>query len=264
MSEFIPSLISDKDMRPIYRRLFKEFPDGFPEILIAEELENGEDIIRFTFRDGRNVYYVKNDTDEKILDLLINEIKNPSCLQSPTFPTFYHTHNDKNVAKLCIYACYIADILDIPLKQIIFMDSDEMSVQFEGFPYVFGDKLEDITVVIPHEMRHTWQRINRPEWFENYINIDTIADGDNEKWFEYHNQPAEIDAQAFGIKMESMIFGSDCTDKKLYETMYPEYRDKIIKRVQEIDIILSKKKLNEIRKILNVNEYMKILEMWKN
>ena len=259
---FVPKFTIEKDMKPIYMGLHKRFPDGFPEVLVVEELENGENIVRIKFNDGRSVYYVKNDTDEAILERLIREIENPVCDNEPAFPTFYHTLNNRNVAKMCVFACYIADMLNIPLKQIIFIESTENTLEYENFPYIIGDNLENFRVVFPHEIRHSWQRKNRPDMFENYISVTDVDENNEEAWIKYNNQPAEIDAQAFALKLESMLFGTDYRDINAYNTRHPEYRDKLISRANEIDIILSKKKLNELRKLLYVNEYMQITRAW--
>ena len=241
-----PMYSMDHDMRPIYKYLYKKY-QSFPEIVIYDRLESNQVIAYTNILKDRRILYVKNDSDEVLLEELCKEIESPSCELS-SLPCFYHKLTDNVVAKWCMYACYIADALNIDLKQILFTNSDKVSGYSDFLPTIIFDGITDVEMLanIAHELRHSWQHRHYPEWFTEYIKPEEDEQG-------YRFQISEIDAEAFGIKVESIITGVEFVNSYAGLEMDPEYRKEIIKRMNEIDVILSSKKIREIRKIIDLD-----------
>ena len=244
--EKLPKYSMDHDMRPIYKYLYKRY-QSFPEIVIYDRLESNQVIAYTDILENRRILYLKNDRDEILLKELCKEIESPACALS-SLPCFYHELTDNAVAKWCMYACYIADALNIDLKQILFTNSDEGSGYSGILPTIIYDGITDVEMLIniAHELRHAWQERYYPEWFTEYIQPE-----ENER--DYRFQISEIDAEAFGIKVESIITGIEFVNSYAGLEMDPEYRKEIIKRMNEIDVILSSKKIREIRKIIDLD-----------
>ena len=246
MSELLEFSLTH-NMIPIYTALYKKYPEGYPEILVFKDIP-GKDIIHRKFPEGRCVYFVKEDTDDNILKTIYNEIENPKSEEDNSIPITYHTLSDKDVAKWCLYACYISDILKIDLKQLCFAHNEDTSGFSSEFITFIQDDVNDVEMlmVIAHELRHAWQHLHHPEWFNEYIHPEEDEEA-------YYMQKSEIDAEAFGIKVESIITGVEFINSNAGLDMEPEYRTQIMNRMDEIDVILSNKKINKIRKLIDLD-----------
>ena len=243
-----PEFAIQRDMRAIYKEMYKRFPGGFPEILVFKDLPDDQSILYRPLPDGRVIYFVKDGTDEEIVNRISEEMLNPECDKDASIPLCYHALEDAEVATWCMYACYITDMLGVSLKQIVFCHDEDAAGYSEKFVTFINDDVSvvEMLMVIAHEERHAWQHRNHPEWFENYIHPEESEE-------EYYNQISEIDAEAFGIKVESIVTGVDFLESAAAYEMPPQYRDKLKKRVQEIDVILSKKTVNHIRKMIDLD-----------
>ncbi|WP_029324747.1 hypothetical protein [Butyrivibrio sp. AE3004] len=174
MSKWPPEFALDKDMKSIYRGMYQRFPEGFPEILVFKELPNNKKLLRRCSSDSRTTYFVKDDADEVILELLYNELQNPKCDLDDSIPLCYHTLSDKEISIWSVYACFIADSLNIPLKQLVFFHEEE-SIEAGGYNEAFVTFISDteseleMLITIAHELRHAWQNKHHPEWFDTYV-----------------------------------------------------------------------------------------------
>ena len=249
----MPKFVLQKDMKPLYRGVYERFPEGFPEFFVVDELPDDIKICKRTFPDGRYALFVCDSDDNTLISNLISEIENPKCSEVQ-IPMTYCSLSNKEVSQWLIYACYIADVLNIPLKQIMFAHKEESSGYSEEFITFISDdvSLPEMLMTIAHELRHAWQHVHHPEWFDDYVHPE-----DDEE--AYLSQISEIDAEAFGMKVESMITGVNFVDSYAGLEMEPSYRSSIINQMNKIDVVLSKKKINEIRKLIEIDEVIKSL-----
>ncbi len=230
-----------------------QHPKSFPEFLVFDKLEKNKSIMVKIMDDGRKIYLVKNDSDEVLLSLLSDEYEHPTCEDISQLPIEGHSLSNKDVAKWLTYSCYIAEALKIPLQQIMFVHSGEESGYSGRFITYFQDDMSVIEMLIniAHELRHAWQHIHHPEWNDNYIHPE---DGDIEA---YQMQISEVDAEAYGIKVESMITNINLLNTVAGRELDSSYRAALQKRMNEIDVVLSNKKINKIRKLIELDEIMK-------
>lgn len=246
-------VVIEKDMKPLYCRLYERFPEGFPEFFVFDELPGGIKIGKSTLSGGRYVLFVCDSDDDTLISSLISEIENPKCSEVQ-IPIFEHPLTNKGVSMWIIYACYIADALNVPLKPIMFIRGElDSGYSEESITLIDVDlSHEELILTIAHEIRHAWQQIHHPEWFDEYIHP-----GDNVE--AYLNQISEIDAEAFGLKVISMILGDEYVDSYAEFVKDPSYIERIIDQMNKIDVVLSKKKIKEIRKLIEIDEVIKSL-----
>lgn len=237
-------LVVNRDMKPIYRGLAEKHPEGFPEIVLVQDLPGNSKIMYRSLPEDRVIYFVKNDTDENIIAVVDEEMKNHKCLHR-SLPMMFHILSDKEVSQRLLCACHIADILDIDLKQIFFsFDEDESSATTDGF-IVIASELDKIEAIrnIAHELRHEWQRIHQPELLENDIHPE-------QNLTECFFQSAEIDAEAFAIKVVRLITGNNELGSTEALELELLYRLSIIERMNDMDVILPEKKIKRIQDLL--------------
>ncbi len=239
-----------KDMRPIYRGLYKKFPNGFPEIFVVNEFPDDTTICKRSFPDGRYALFVRDDDDDTLISRLVNEIEEDTCSEI-SIPMTYTVLSNEEVAQWLVYACYIDDILSVPLKQIMFAHGEDGAGYSDEFLTFINDDVSvpEMLMVIAHELRHAWQHIHHPDWLDEYIHPENDE-------YAYKNQYAEIDAEAFGIKIESMITGIEFVNSYAGMELDPKYRSQIINRMNEIDIVLSKKNIKKIRNLIKLEELL--------
>ncbi len=246
-------LTSGRDMKVIYRGLYSMFPNGFPEILIFDKLENDVPLMVQPLPNGNRIYYLKNDTDEAILQILSKELRNPTCDVNPKFPYVHHNMSEYRIAEWVVSACYIADTLNIPMNQIVFSSEALFSSCTPNKCILISDRLdsENMLATIAHELRHVWQETHNSEWLKNYKCLESGIDA-------YVSQMAEVDAEAFCLKLFCMVSGIDYI--KIFRhirynvDLGEEYQNSILNRMKEIDIILSAKKINILRKYLEYRD----------
>ena len=242
------------DMRSLYVRLYEKYDDGYPEFVLLDELENNQDISHVCMGNGNRIICLKDNNDDVLYELLCNEIDKPSC-GSSSLSLPFHELSNKEISKWCRYACYIADCLDIELKQMLFVHGFEISGYAGVLPTLIVDDMcmPEMLVNIAHELRHAWQHVNHPDWFDSYIRPE-----DDEK--AYEAQIAEVDAEAFGIKVESLIMGVDFMESSIASEWEPEYYYAIKDQMDKIDVVISNKKIKEIRRLIDLEGVLKSIQ----
>ena len=243
-----PKFAIQHDMRPIYRELYKRYKGAFPEILVFDEFEDDHKILSFLLdrKDRRRILCVKDGEDEEIVKTICEEIDHPSCPPA-YFPLLGHNCSDEFIGRWTICACCVADALDIPLKQMMFMYTDEMSGFSEILPTVINETQASIAlfVSIAHEQRHGWQHVHHPEWIDEYIHPDDDVNG-------YFMQKAEIDAEAFGRRLASMVLGVHPSKLVCFTDEDLEYNRNLYRYMENLDLSYAYKKAKEIRKIVDL------------
>ena len=250
----LPRFVICRDMKGIYRGLYSRFPEGFPEVFVVDKLPNNRKIMKSTLQRGTVAIFVKDDEDEVLLSLLVDEIESPKCEEIPFPMATGHILSNKEVSRGLMFACYMADILEIDLPQIMFTYKEEFC-GYHPFFLTFIDS--DLCVIeqiisIAHELRHAWQNEHHPDWFDNYIKSDKDLES-------YRNQIAEIDAEAFALKVESIITGVDFMNSYAGLEMDPTNRELIIDRMQEIDVKMSPQTIVEIRKLIELDDLLRTI-----
>lgn len=200
--------VSYTDMTYIYDSLMYDNEIyTFPQIMIFKKLETGGKVMRYVFEDGRSIVYLKKD--KKMLETLIEELKECKAPQRPAMEYMQHPFSDEDVARL-IYACtLISKMLDIECPQLEFRSNRD----------TYGSSIAEINLVIiqaldnsqecvdmavrylAHELRHLWQHKNRPEYF-------SVPQRELTKE-EYLMSPDENDAEAFANKIFYAVTGWD-------------------------------------------------------
>lgn len=122
--------------------------------------------------------------------------------------------------------------LNIPVPEIVITDkmlsgTNLAYADIANHKIFVKDRIEnklDAFFAIAHELRHIWQSVADPELLTNHESAEEIG-------IEAYNlQPAEIDANAFG--MFCMITGFD--RQPLFQGMTENVRNKIFERFEEI------------------------------
>ncbi len=252
----------NNDMKEVYRTLYEKYNGYVPEIITYEKLPDNAHIM-YSYGEGgmargnsRLVYMMKDDTSEVILKYICDELDcfystaNHKCEEAP-FTFFPHTMDNGKVGMWLMYACEIADVLKVDLKPITFTHLPFPSGYASDYPTIINQDMEDVEIAacIAHELRHAWQHINYPEWVddENYIHPEEDEDA-------YMKQPAEIDAEAFGFKVVNALYGMDILFNLTAHGHYEQIISNLYReRMNDIDLVLSKKKLKMLRELLDID-----------
>ena len=180
------------DMFPIYRNLlslYKNAPDFCPTLCIMEDLPEGKSYMKYS-----DILLLKQGT---IIDASMT-VNNIDYLPFTSFADFSF-----DIYKMATIAC---EKMKIKCPQIL--PGSEMG-QLRGVIYQNKSNLSKLLVLRPgmhykdtlevlfHELRHAWQHeTNHSFYFSNYRFLDTEIDLQ-----EYMRQPAELDAEAFSVRM---------------------------------------------------------------
>lgn len=220
------------EMDALYRTAVALLPDGFPEILVFDELPTGGDAIRLFFDDGRHVLCLKYDGVFGLQRTLINELTNPSPahVHVDEDNILYHTLDDKMVYRFTACCLIISEMLGIACPQIAFKSNMEdngtsyTDVNCIDIKPSDEEAMELITLKhIAHELRHLWQMKYAPEMEEKYVRSEVSVE-------QYFMSDMETDAEAFAIKLIRELTGIDLID---HAEGYMMGNKKAIKRVRE-------------------------------
>jgi len=237
--------LSMLDMREIYSQVIASKLE-FPEFIVVEEVETGADIIRcridYDETYPEDVIYIKNG--DNIFGRLAEEIlqREAEVIEAPYF--LEHCLDSEQMKIWYEVVLIMSDILNIRCPQVSFHSDlngdgeifDDNSLVM--LPDLLACSFISMVTLIAHELRHAWQHINKPEWNKNYLS------GDENNTESYLLQPAEIDAEAFARKLMEVVWGID-----LFRHPKEEVTKALIKRKNEIDIVINKKKVKRLREI---------------
>lgn len=241
--------VSILDMSDIYSHIISDIAE-FPEIIVFDELEDESNIVRYRIDEDcvEDVFYVKKCNN--IYENVCEEIVNPKAKVIKAEDFLYHQLDSEMMKTWYSVTLRISEILNINCPQVTFhacfRDGDAGNFGGQGWtvlPDMFSSQFITMVTIIAHELRHEWQHIHHPEWFEHYIT------GENNNIKEYCLQPAEIDAEAFARKLIGIVWGVDLFNHKELEV-----KSALRKRRDEIDIIISRKKINILRVLFEEDE----------
>lgn len=226
--------ISNMDMKEFYKKIC-QLPDC-PSIIVVDELEEGE-ILRKTMG-NHDILYLKHQSEDAMLDVLEKELLLKEATVAPALPFENHSLSNKAVMDWLLVATIISDLLAIKVPQIMFTQGRfKNGVCFTGHGLIvladhhspYDIQASESFIVMAHELRHEWQHQYHEDWFANYPNLESIR---TKKGYNlYCNHLTEIDAEAFAIKLASIIFsGVEISEKN------EKLKKKYISRANEIDI----------------------------
>ncbi len=200
---------------------------------------------------GNYIYYLKYS--DKMFDVLKDEIVNCRAYVDSAYPFENHDLADEEVTLWIGTAVTIADILGVRCPQIVFDSSDGDAGNASGqglivLPSIHPNSrlnILEMFVIIAHESRHEWQHIHHPDWFNDYVQVNSDTDMD-----KYLNQKTEIDAESYARKLIGKALELDLfcgiDDPKLPENMK--------KRAKSIDEI----EMSEIDKSLLLHTFYEV------
>lgn len=130
------------------------------------------------------------------------------------------------------YIDYVCNILEIKKPKVTFTDDKLRSTMMAGLDPINNKmivkadmELIDALFAIAHELRHMWQHQYNAGYFFNDYKANTELSTE-----EYNLQPAEIDANAFGMVMVEEI----TSVSPLFEGFSPQLVNKIQQRADDI------------------------------
>ena len=200
--------LSDIDMTNIYSEIICEL-EACPQIVVVEELENGQEVLRHRMTNGIDIIYLKNC--KNILDNLFEELENPTAEVYPAATCENHNLDERTICVWYGVATALANSMNVKCPQLMFFhfkECDRENACTGGgmmlLPDLEVDKFIIMLVLQAHEFRHIYQEKTTPEWFEGYIQgIDTEDEN------EYFMQKSEIDAEAYARKLAQLIWDID-------------------------------------------------------
>lgn len=226
--------ISNMDMKEFYKKIC-QLPDC-PSVIVVEELEEGE-ILRRKMKSGRDILYLKHQSEDTMLDVLEKELLLKEAKEVSAFPFENHSLSNKAVMDWLLVATIISDLLAIRVPQIVFTQGGlENGACFAGHGLIvladhspYDIQASESFIVLAHELRHEWQHQYHKDWFANYPDLESIR---TKKGYNlYCNHWTEIDAESFAIKLTSIVFSGVAISEK-----NEKLKKKYISRANEIDI----------------------------
>ena len=245
------SISEPVEMDALYRTAVALLPDGFPEILVFDELPTGGDAIRLFFDDGRHVLCLKYDGVFGLQRTLIKELTNPSPahVHVGEDDILYHTLDDKTTSRFISCCLVISGMLGIACPQIAF----KSNMEDDGVAYTDVNSIDikpsdeeamDIITLkhIAHELRHLWQMKYAPEMEEKYVRSEESVE-------QYFMSDMETDAEAFANTLIRELTGIDLID---HAEGYMKGNKKAIKRVREREneIVIDEEALFRLQALL--------------
>lgn len=237
--------LANIDMKGFYREIFGLDIDC-PEVILVKENEDGSDILRREMVNGNHLIYLK-DSDNKV-DILKRELENNAAKVVPAFSFENHNYSNKDVKKCVECACKLADVLGVKCPQIVFTAFEDAGNSSEdGILYLPNKKIdEELNVIemficIAHELRHEWQHMNHPDWFEGYVHVEREEDLE-----AYLNHRTEIDAEAYARELANIVFDVSLLRKR------DENTKKLKARANELCLCLHKDIVNYLRDLFDV------------
>ena len=253
--QFDVTFTTNRDMKKIYHRLHQLYPDGFPEIFVVDELPDNHKIMRKVFCDGRSVILVVNGNDEEVISLLRDEIEKPHSpliIKDGFIP--YHRLTELQISRRIMFACYISEILEMPVRQIGFSTEETIIEQFyAGSVTIFRDThdIQKSLYQIMSDIRLNWQALHFSDQF-----FDQLLDDSN-----YYNSPSlstdliTKDVLAFGIKLESIILDDKNCNGKFLHNISSDEREELLAYAKTLELNISQATIDNIRKLIELNQY---------
>lgn len=183
------------DMVPIYRKLltfYAKKKDECPSLFVVEDLPDGLSYIKCS-----DILIVKCGIP------LDHSMTRDNYRYRGSIPLYSFKDTSYDIYALTLLAC---DRMNIRSPQIILsnelkdmrgiarQDNNDLTKLIE---LRVGMDLSETAEVLFHELRHAWQHEKHPnKYFSNYKYLDTGIEME-----EYMKQPAEIDAEAFSVRM---------------------------------------------------------------
>lgn len=222
-------VVAYTDMTDIYDELLCNW-NGFPQVMVMENLPYRRKVMRYVFEDGRTIIYLKKDSN--MLETLVKEMISEKAVREPASEYMYHSCSDEIFAKLTFICVMICKMLGIECPQL------EIRKNKESYGTSISEKnhiiLRDFTELddyiyimirtMAHELRHLWQYKNKPEFFRIPQSELTVE--------EYLFSESEIDAEAFSNKLLTELTGIDSIEET------PEYalgNKIVVKKVREAE-----------------------------
>lgn len=238
------------DMKPLYKLMLTQPDKEFPEVIIVEETESGN-ICDVKKLDNINLVYLKKNSTEKIFEIINNIETYKSKILLPALPFEDIALTSEDYLSYIKCAVTISDALEIPCPQIMFT---KMSLG-EGGNWcgtgliALADYPLDIDIksyaenfkALAHELRHEWQHIYHPDWFQDYPMMKSVLTQEDN--YAYCSHKTEIDAEAFAIKVASIVIPGS----KICNTSQAII-DKYLSRANEIEI--PEKHTENLKKLL--------------
>lgn len=246
--------LANIDMKDLYTEMLC-YGENWPEVIVVKEIEDGSKVLRRKMVNGNDLIYLKNN--ENMFDTLCKELEMHEAKVVPAMPFENHNLSNEELMTWISCACEIADLLDIRCPQIIFTPfKDAGNASGQGMLSLPDTKpygklnIVEMFVCIAHELRHEWQHENHPEWFDEYVQVESDEDMD-----AYLNHKTEIDAETYARKLAGMVF-----DLQLLVHENPKLMDKLINRANEIDIPISEDIIEFFMSIFDVEDWE---DLWR-
>lgn len=240
--------VSNLDMKDFYTAMLNSHMN-FPAVIVMEELEDGSNILRREMENGNHIIFLKHS--DNMFSVLQNELAINQANVVPALPPESHDLESEEIMTWIACVVKIAEILSISCPQVIFAQVEDAAVSEDGGvmflparkPYGKLNILEEF-VSIAHELRHEWQRLNHPDWFEGYVQVE---DPTSEEQMEaYRNHRTEIDAEAFARKLAGMVFDVPLFGGKA---------EKLLSRAQEIKINISEEQIEYLSELFDIDDW---------
>ena len=110
--------LANVDMHKVYSSVISEFKK-IPEIMVYEELEDGNNILRYRIRSGKDIIFLKKADD--MIHVLRNELKGnkaPSYFDLDW--SWHHELEDEEVAMWCKVVLLLSEALNVNCPQVHF------------------------------------------------------------------------------------------------------------------------------------------------
>lgn len=240
--------LSNLDMKDFYNDMLCSHMNC-PAVIVMDELEDGSNILRREMENGNQLIYLKNA--DNMFTVFKNELALNKATVVPALP--FENHNLENEDLMTWIACAveIADLLSVKCPQIIFTPFENAAnAAGEGVIFIPAKEpsgklniLENF-VCIAHELRHEWQHVNHPDWFEGYVHVEGQTSED--QMDAYLNHRTEIDAEAYARKLAGMVFDVPLFGKK---------DKKLLNQAQEIKMNISEEQIEYLAELFDTDDW---------
>lgn len=237
--------VSNLDMKDFYTSMLNSHMN-FPAVIVMEELEDGSNILRREMENGKQLIFLRKS--DNMFSVLQNELAINQANVVPALPPESHDLESEDIMIWIACIVKISEILSTGCPQVIFARVEGAAVSDDGGvmflparkPYGKLNILEEF-VSIAHELRHEWQRLNHPDWFEGYVHPTS-----EEQMEAYRNHRTEIDAEAFARKLAGMVFDVPLFGGKA---------EKLLSRAQEIKINISEEQIEYLAELFDIDDW---------
>lgn len=241
--------VSNLDMKDFYTAMLNSHMNC-PAVIIMEELEDGTNILRREMENGKQLIFLRKS--DNMFSVLQNELAINQANVVPALPPESHDLENEEIMTWIACIVKISEILSTGCPQVIFARVEGAAVSDDGGvmflparkPYGKLNILEEF-VSIAHELRHEWQRLKHPDWFEGYVHVE---DPTSEQMEAYRNHRTEIDAEAFARKLAGMVFDVPLFGGKA---------EKLLSRAQEIKINISEGQIEYLSELFDIDDWNK-------